>query len=260
MQDRYTGDVGDFGKYGLLRALCRPDIRPQLKLGVVWYLVPSEIHNEDGKHINYLQALTKASTRRLRTCDPTLYEGLRKLLINDRNEIVTKNRRVAAIETSDLLPQGTVFYNVPLSYSRQMSTSDRLGVRGSWMERALELTALADLIFLDPDNGIECKSVERTDLTGPKYVYWDEIGFFVDRGQSVVIYHHLNRSCPSTVQVERFRIEFCKRMPRDCKTSNIIYRRGTRRAYFIVTAAKHRAAIVDRLSKVQTVWGNHFVI
>ena len=25
MQDRYVGDVGDFGKYGLLRSLCRGD-------------------------------------------------------------------------------------------------------------------------------------------------------------------------------------------------------------------------------------------
>lgn len=38
MQDRYVGDIGDFGKYGLLRALCAHD----LSLGVVWYLVPDE--------------------------------------------------------------------------------------------------------------------------------------------------------------------------------------------------------------------------
>ena len=38
MQDRYVGDIGDFGKYGLLRALCGRD----LYLGVVWYLIPDE--------------------------------------------------------------------------------------------------------------------------------------------------------------------------------------------------------------------------
>ena len=37
MQDRYFGDVGDFGKYGLLRALSGtyPGAAP-LRLGIVW--------------------------------------------------------------------------------------------------------------------------------------------------------------------------------------------------------------------------------
>ena len=35
MQDRYVGDVGDFGKYGLLRSLCRADEHGgALRLGV----------------------------------------------------------------------------------------------------------------------------------------------------------------------------------------------------------------------------------
>ena len=33
MQDRYTGDIGDFAKYGLLRAL-----EAGHRLGVAWYL------------------------------------------------------------------------------------------------------------------------------------------------------------------------------------------------------------------------------
>lgn len=43
MQNRYVGDVGDFGKYHLLKALCRGDDgKAALSLGVVWYLVPDE--------------------------------------------------------------------------------------------------------------------------------------------------------------------------------------------------------------------------
>ena len=36
MQDRYAGDVGDFVKYGLLRA-----IREGKRLGIAWYLHPN---------------------------------------------------------------------------------------------------------------------------------------------------------------------------------------------------------------------------
>ncbi|MBQ4249668.1 MAG: hypothetical protein II705_06450, partial [Clostridia bacterium] len=48
MQDRYAGDVGDYGKFALLRAMEAQG----LKVGVNWYLaktLPSEIH-DDGKY------------------------------------------------------------------------------------------------------------------------------------------------------------------------------------------------------------------
>lgn len=43
MQDRYTGDIGDFAKYGLLRYILD---RVDMTLGINWYLVPDEAHNE----------------------------------------------------------------------------------------------------------------------------------------------------------------------------------------------------------------------
>ena len=48
MQNRYVADLGDFGKYGLLKYLCRG-----LRLGIIWYLVSNESHNSDGRHIRY---------------------------------------------------------------------------------------------------------------------------------------------------------------------------------------------------------------
>ena len=49
MQDRYAGDIGDFVKLGLLRALS-----PGRKLGIAWYRFPDEDHNGDGRHVGYL--------------------------------------------------------------------------------------------------------------------------------------------------------------------------------------------------------------
>ena len=51
MQNRYVGDIGDFGKYHLLQELSMPD----LKLGIVWYLIPNENHNSDGKHVRLFE-------------------------------------------------------------------------------------------------------------------------------------------------------------------------------------------------------------
>ena len=70
MQDRYTGDIGDFAKYGLLRALIG-----KRKLGVAWYLFPDENHNADGKHINYLE-----NPCEWRDLDAGLYDNLKNLV------------------------------------------------------------------------------------------------------------------------------------------------------------------------------------
>ena len=64
LENRYVGDVGDFGKYGLLKALCLPSKVPggcNLSLGVVWYLVPDE--SKDGKLTGYLK--DSSNNRRL---------------------------------------------------------------------------------------------------------------------------------------------------------------------------------------------------
>ena len=63
MQNRYTGDIGDFGKLGLLRVLQEAGF----SIGVNWYLTPNEEHNQDGKHINYED---------LRFCDEALWAEL----------------------------------------------------------------------------------------------------------------------------------------------------------------------------------------
>ena len=66
MQNRYTGDIGDFGKIGLLRYFER-----EFTLGVNWYLTPDETHNGDGRHIGYLQK------NEFRLCDQQLWTELR---------------------------------------------------------------------------------------------------------------------------------------------------------------------------------------
>ena len=51
MQDRYAGDVGDFGKFYLLKKVFVPTRK---NIGIVWYNYDNEEHNADGLHIGYL--------------------------------------------------------------------------------------------------------------------------------------------------------------------------------------------------------------
>jgi hypothetical protein len=50
MQNRYVGDIGDYVKLGILRALS-----PGYRFGVAWWLYPDESHNQEHRHIGYLQ-------------------------------------------------------------------------------------------------------------------------------------------------------------------------------------------------------------
>ena len=45
MQNRYSGDIGDYSKFVLLRKLFAADSH---RIGLVWYLYPDESHTNDG--------------------------------------------------------------------------------------------------------------------------------------------------------------------------------------------------------------------
>ena len=86
MQNRYAGDVGDFGKIGMLRCLENSG----LNIGVNWYLVEDESHNNDGKHIGYTK------DNKYNGCDDELLAALDGM--NQQNK-----RSVSGIEELHLL-------------------------------------------------------------------------------------------------------------------------------------------------------------
>ena len=58
MQHRYVGDIGDFGKFGLINFLLHnSEDGKQFRLGVLWFLThphAKEAQRNDGKHTRYL--------------------------------------------------------------------------------------------------------------------------------------------------------------------------------------------------------------
>jgi hypothetical protein len=254
MQHRYFGDVGDFGKYGLLRTLCGINEGPRLRLGVIWYLFPNESHNDDGKHVGYLKRVDAS----FRNCDELLYDKLRSLLF-DGLTFIPGNRHLGIAESSSILPPGTMFYSTPLTYERRLSVAARIALRNEWFKNALSATAAADLIFMDPDNGIECASVRRTSAKGPKYAYWSDIDAIVERGQSVLIYHHLNRSKPHREQITEKVASIRQRYREEIKVCVLTFKRGTSRAYFLIAAGEQSDLLVQRMSGISgSDWGRHF--
>lgn len=248
MQNRYVGDIGDFGKYGLLRALTGPT--PPLRLGVVWYLFPDESNSGDGRLTGFLSK-SDHNYQRFCTCDPTLYENLRHLVSRGQ-------RDVASVQRMGILPADTLYYECSLSYPRHMKRPERQTLRESWIKGALKTTESADLIFLDPDNGIAGKTSPWR-KKGPKYVFMDDLERFYTRGQSLIVYHHLGRHKPANDQIGSLSesIRHCLKLSRP--PIPLRYRRGTSRVYFIIPQEKHCANLQGRIeSFLQTPWNKHF--
>ena len=194
MQNRYVGDVADFGKYGLLRYLSGEtsgDNLKRLKLGVVWYMFPDQRHGADkgsisgdGRHIEYLTPIKK-NIDLYGNCDPELWAKLGHLVGYDA-------RCVHCAELDDVLPDGTLYYHAQLYYVPDLPRKMKEATREHWFCKALEATNCADLVFVDPDNGI-ADSAQMYRQDGPKYAYIEDLRKIRERDQNLVVYQHKAR-------------------------------------------------------------------
>lgn len=235
MQNRYVGDVGDFGKYGLLRALLKSS---QLKLGVVWCLVPDEQHTNDGKHTAYLKPNKK---REYRGCDEKLYDRLKDVFNK-------KSRNVRVIEQDGVIFPSATFYSANIKETE----------RGQWISQAILKTASCDLIFLDPDNGIALEGTRAYHSSSPKHVFLEELNQFFDtRGRSLVVYHHLCRHGTHEEQIKKFAAEILKRLK--IEPISLRFRRGTSRVFYVIPAPHHREELAAKVKGLLGgPWNQHF--
>lgn len=172
MQDRYTGDIGDFGKLGLLRQLASTG----LSIGVNWYRTPDETHNSDGLHIGYLQKQEFCS------CDPVLWSALGQIVSSGKREI-------AALEQCGVL-DATYFGRLLDSSSGDKIA--RQAVRMDWHRQALQALHGCDIVFVDPDNGLMVPSADGTAKSN-KFVLPYELAEYYNAGSSIIYYQHKAR-------------------------------------------------------------------
>ena len=255
LQNRYVGDVGDFGKYGLLRALCRPESAegPALKLGVVWYLTPDETHNNDGGHIGYLNPTPK-NIKAFRRCDPELYDMLGAI-------VRSGDRQVSAISDRRVLPEETVYFDRVLDISAERfyrNPAARILAREQWCQDAVQATKDCDVLFVDPDNGIGSSSQAHS-RRGAKHVLLRELGQYFGQGKTLVIYHHLNRLTSAEAQVTHRLEELQKKMSPTATAMAIRYRRGSSRVFFLCLNPAHRRIFARKVRQMMnSPWQSHF--
>ena len=230
MQDRYAGDIGDYGKFGLLRALSAAG----LSIGVNWYrTIPlaSELTRDDGRY---------RIPQSLFHCDVELAKTLFEISQPDNPE-----RSVKALEDAKLI-NGAVYF----------SELVRIADRAEWHREAMTALRCCDLVFLDPDNGLLVKSVSPSSEKSVKYALYEEVCAYVGAKKSVVIYNHRCRKKWDVYAqsiTEQLRIK--SELP-DNPIRAITFPRFSVRDYFIISATPgHDQRIQSALGSIDnSIW------
>lgn len=239
MQNRYTGDIGDFSKLGLLRTLRAAGF----SIGLNWYLVPDETHNTDGRHVNYLDQ------EKYRACDPELWLGLGAI-------VKSGEREVRRMENDDIL-QATFFSDCLDFVGRRKG--ERAACRAEWFQKSLAVMAGQDVVCVDPDNGLVVPSA----MGGPKenkYVLPEELAGYYAQGSTVIYYQHKARRKDSfyTQQLDELvrREDFAGAIGLALK-----FKTTSQRYYLFIVQPRHKEA-VDKAVRdlLSTDWGEHFCL
>jgi len=231
MKNQYFGDINDYKKYSLLRLLGGLG---QIKTTVCWVLTEDD-NRSDGSRIKYLE-----KPEQWRDYDQVVFEHLRENVLNKGM------RDVSVIERGDILPNCT-FYR---EFVHDDNESRDEYFRGFW-----DFSKGTDLIFFDPDNGLEVKSIPRGKRNSSKYVYWDEIELSYRSGHSLLIYQHFPR---------KPREQFIRSLIRRFKTLDdirCVFSYCTFHvAFLLIPQHDHEEMFAENSRRIKDNWGNLIMV
>lgn len=212
MKNQYVGDIGDYGKYSLLRYIAFHGIR----IGVNWYL--TDDGSTDGKFTDYVKKDSEGNF------DRDVFAVMRSSVIqNERSQ-----RTVQMIQDENLIPEA-LYFDEKVN-SNKLIPMERAWDRRVWFERSTSVLKDTDLIFADPDNGITYRKTSRNKGC-EKYVLPEEIALYYYGGKDVVFYSHKGRRTDEAWKRMILRI---KESVCDAKLFVLTFHRGTQRSYIFV--------------------------
>ncbi len=227
MKNQYFGDVNDYRKYGLLRLLAG---QGDLSTAVCWMLTPDD-GRSDGRFTEYLR-----QPERWRAYDPALFDTL--------GEIVARpgERDIALVGEAGILPAARFFVR---------TLRDDLQSRSRYFEVFWEVAQGCDLIFFDPDNGLEVPSRPLGRRDSRRYLYWAELEQACARGYSVLVYQHFRRE-----KRDAFIERIAQEMRQRTGAARVYSFRTARVVFFLLPAGRQAAAFEPAVACLPETWGD----
>ena len=229
MKNQYFGDINDYRKYGLLRALSSDR---KIKAAICWMLTAND-GGTDGRFTDFLD-----SPERWRKYDPELFDMLSEIVIDRKKRDVKEADRVGLIDR--------------VSYYSPVLTDDN---RSDYFAQFRKTVIPSHLVFFDPDNGFEVGSVPKGKRGSRKYLYWDEVSLFFSTGSSLLIYQHFPR-----IERQKFLTLKANQIFAATKPRLVYAFETTRVAFFLITQEHHLKSFRDSIRKVTETWREEFFI
>ncbi|MBO4873321.1 MAG: hypothetical protein J5496_07890 [Lachnospiraceae bacterium] len=220
MKNQYVGDIGDYGKYSLLRFLSQQGIT----VGINWYLTRND-GSSDGKFTNYLSAPCD------KVFDPVVYDALKTIV--DRYKPCL--RTVQMVQRIELIPSACYFdEEIPVN---ALTPKERAQARDCWFLRSKDSLKNCDLIFADPDNGITySKTAKRKGAE--KFILPNEVVRYYSEGKDVVFYCHKGRRTQEKWERDKTAMN---QYIAEAKIMVLTFHRGTQRSYIFILHPEHAA-------------------
>jgi hypothetical protein len=219
MKNQYFGDFGDYQKFSLLKMLRNVG---GFKITVHWMKTRDD-GGTDGKRVTYLN-------------NPKTWDSFDKEIFEFISGHIHAKKRDLALYEKSLHADGITFVNDHIeSAQRRLELLD--GIRSD---------KKSDLIFFDPDNGIEVKST--TQKTIHKYVLWSDIQTAFSSGKSILVYQHFSRKNRDIFIQEKL-TEFRSRLDVDVFVIKVKHS-----VYFLLAQKSHISRVRQSLIDYSKVW------
>ncbi len=224
MKNQYFGDFGDYQKFSLLKHL-----RDLSRLNiVVHWMKTRDDASGDGSKINYLFDVEK-----WHVFEPEIFDFLLKHLVLNMRDTSFYEKSCHA-NGINFLSEYIEDENVRCRLLKKIKSHG------------------ADLVFFDPDNGIEVKSTNSQNRH--KYVSWVDIRMAFESGNSVLIYQHYSRMNRDKFIAQKL-TEFNNHFQKDVFVIKVKHS-----VYFLLPQDKHKTVIFDTLKMYTSLWKDLAVV
>ncbi len=191
MNDRFVGDIGDFGKFLLLNYLVRDEKR---KLGINWYYNTRD-GNENCDLIKYLDSKRYLCLKNtLGKISENIFHKLKNMKSKNRCSLkeIMKNE-ILPVERTNFFPNVKMFEE---QEKEKLIVPRNCKERKEWLEASVNAFGKdIDLIFLDPDTGVAFdlnKSKIADNKNSREHVCKQDIAFYLKKypKADLIIYNH----------------------------------------------------------------------
>ena len=231
MKNQYVADINDFCKYGLIRCLLSVN---SISCGVFWMLTDADVSN-DGNLIKYLDQPSNSEA-----LDSDLFHKLRHLVHTFRDRTVSRIRQEGVLPRTQFVEDW-----IP----------DQLGGRQAIFQSGMGQLKDCQLIFFDPDNGLEVKTKPKGRKNSNKFLYLDEVKQAFDVGHSLLIYQHFPRIERTTYIASRV-----TQLRAATRCENIFSFSSGYVCFFLLLQPSHRSDLRRGIETVKERWSKHFAV